>query len=239
MLKKILLKINFLIIIFLLLFYNTQTFAKDNENIKENINTKENINVKENIEVNENAIITVVLAICSDISTNFANNNPGMQAQFGHHSWIAITNFCKTPIKINGITIKIFETMTIGAWQGGIHNGIFYNVERYYAEKGEFATENSAYKLETLNIFELNYLISIINNTANDTWSLTNNCATFAEKIWNTFASEETKISAGIIKCPLKLYDNILAHGGKKGLILSSKEMDLYYGGKNPTKFNL
>ncbi len=221
MLKKFLLMIIFLLIL------NTKCLA---------VNMSKEERVKQDVVTEENGLICVGLAICSDASTDFTDGKE-LQAQFGHHSWIAITNLGNVSLQINGITLKIFETITIGAWKSVRHNGIFYNVERYYADKGEFSWQKSAYKVQLLNDFEWIYLISMIGNPKTDTWSLTQNCAFFAEKIWNLFA--DTRISAGIIKCPLKLYENLLADGGKKGYILSSSDKELYYGGKNPVKFEL
>ena len=182
-------------------------------------------------------ITNVLFSICSDASSDYVVNKSDFQESFGHHSWLTITNLGNSSININELKIDLFETITVGTWQGEIYEGIFYNVEQYYIEKGEFSEEKSAYKTMRLNDFELIYLISLLADSENDTWSITNNCSSFAEKIWNKLSL--IKISAGIIKCPLKLYDNILLSGGKKGLIAVSKGCELYYCGKNPKKFKL
>lgn len=219
----------------LILTFNNVCFAIDE--IKEN---EQNLNIKNSIQYekfNNSGLTYVILSICSDSSNEFSRGKSNMQDSFGHHSWLAITNMGTVPININGIEVPIFNTITVGTWQGIRHNGIYYNIERYYYEKGDFSETESSYKMMLLNDFELNYVISLLACAENDKWSITNNCAFFAEKIWNKISS--TKISAGIIKCPLILYQNILNLGGKRGFIMSSPQTELYYGGKNPVKFML
>jgi len=179
--------------------------------------------------------VYVGLAICSDSSTMYSNSSQQVQENFGHHAWIALTNMGRAEIKLNGILIPIGKTITVGTWHGGLHDGIFYNLERYYAEKNEFSKTESVYQVQLLQDFQLNLVLSELNNLSNDTWKLHNNCASFATRIWNLNA--KTKISAGLIHCPANLSKNILKEGGRNGLILSSHGMGYYYYGKNPKAF--
>lgn len=185
----------------------------------------------------------VIFSICSDASIDYLDHVNNAQAFFGHHSWLAITNLNKETIKINSIALKSRETMTLGTWQGGIHNGIFYNVERFYYDKGEFSLNQSAYNMQLLNEFGLNYLNSIITNENNDVWSISNNCANFAERTWNSLSKQNSNhkviINAGIIKTPIKLYESILQSGGKIGLIMPGVGSKIYYGAKKVVEFEL
>ena len=195
-----------------------------------------NISFENTNQINDE-IFYVGFSICSDISDVFVPGRSDVQKYFGHHSWLEITNFTNTSIYINSIEILPLETMTIGTWQGSMHNGIFYNVETYYNGKGEFSKKNSAYKSVLLNDFKLNYLISILGKPENDIWTYNDNCSYFAEKIWNEITDVE--INSGIIKSPLNLYNYILRNGGKQGFVMSAKKANLYYRGKNPIEFEL
>ena len=176
------------------------------------------------------------LAICSDSSTIYTNSSK-IQENFGHHAWIALTNMGRNQINLNGILLPVGKTLTIGTWQGETHNGIYYNLERYYAQKNEFSQTESVYQIQLLQDFQLNLLLSKLNDISIDTWEFHNNCATFATKMWNINAKE--KISAGFIPCPINLSKNILKQNGKRGLILPSPELWYYYSGKNPKAFIL
>ena len=185
----------------------------------------------------------VLFSICSDASTDYLEDANNAQVFFGHHSWLAVTNMNGKEIQLNNVSINPYETMTIGTWQGGIHNGIFYNVERFYYDKGEFLPKQSAYKIQLLNEFGLNYLNSIITNEDNDGWSITNNCTNFAERVWNSLSKLNSNykaiINAGIIKTPIKLYESILKSGGQKGLIMPRVNAKMYYGSKKVREFEL
>lgn len=232
--KLILLMINFLFLVSFTVCFATTAIQMIEDSPENNVATLHELemNLSE-----KSGMIYIGFAICSDASSKFVQGNSNIQENFGHHSWISITNLGNISIDINGIEIPVFATITLGTWQSEIHAGIFFNAERYYAEKGGFSETESAYKMILLNDFEFNYLVSLLSNPTNDSWSIINNCSSFAERIWNDVSSIE--VNAGIIKCPLKLYENILVIGGKKGLIISSPNTELYYGVRNPIKFEL
>lgn len=178
----------------------------------------------------------VGLAICSDPSTIYTNSS-NMQEKFGHHSWIALTNMGKNQININGIILPVGKTITISTWNREEHRGIYFNLERYYAQKNEFSHTESVFLIQLLQEFELNLILSKLRDDSIDLWELHNNCATFATRIWNINAKK--KITAGIISNPIILSRNILKQGGKLGLILPTPELWYYYSGKNPKAFIL
>lgn len=63
-----------------------------------------------------------------------------------------------------------------------------------------------------LNQSQLNALNAQITNRANDKWTYTNNCSSFASKMWNINA--EYKVSAGIVNTPTNLKNSILDDAG-------------------------
>lgn len=63
-----------------------------------------------------------------------------------------------------------------------------------------------------LNQSQLNALNAQITNSANDKWTYTNNCSSFASKMWNINA--EYKVSAGIVNTPTNLKNSILDDAG-------------------------
>lgn len=103
--------------------------------------------------------------------------------------------------------VNAYETVSLGTWGNkNQHKGLWYNLESYFANKGEYNGRVSLSKYTTSK--ELESLNSYINS--HDSWSTLSNCSTFASGAWNTISS--TKLSAGWINTPSNLKGNIKKH---------------------------
>ena len=73
------------------------------------------------------------------------------------------------------------------------HTGIWYNLESYFANNASAYGNRVSLSMSVTqsNIDTINDIIS-----KNDKWSLTNNCSSFAVKVWNSVSSKT--LSAGI-----------------------------------------
>lgn len=149
------------------------------------------------------------LVLFSDPSTNVYTKElfSGINVEYdtGVHSWIVVRNVSNENIVVGKMTIAPSTEISVGTWGNkSEHIGAWYNLEPYmikyskgYTGRVSTTCNLTASKLATLSEFIRN----------NDKWSLTNNCAAFAEDAWNKVAS--SSISAGIIKTPKTLGENI------------------------------
>lgn len=91
--------------------------------------------------------------------------------------------------KLGHYSVEPNESITIGTFGNrSAHKGIWYNIEGYInsnATRYSLATAVTGTQLVTLN--------NVINK--NDSWSLTDNCASFAKDVWNSIASTDYQIS--------------------------------------------
>lgn len=89
------------------------------------------------------------------------------------------------------------------------HNGIWYNLESYFVHNLSAYSNRVSLSMSVSldDIDDINTLVS-----SNDTWSLTNNCSSFATKIWNQISS--TDVSAGVINTPTSLMNSIKSKTG-------------------------
>lgn len=78
--------------------------------------------------------------------------------------------------------------------------------------RNDFSERDSVYAIQLLTQEQLNALNSQITNSANDKWTYTTNCSSFASKMWNINA--EYKVSAGIVNTPVNLKNSILNDAG-------------------------
>lgn len=112
------------------------------------------------------------------------------------HSFIIISNISDKEITVGHMPVAAGESVTIGTYGNRAgHSGIWYNIEGYWGYRGFSST---VYGLHTgLTSMELISVNRTINN--NDSWALTNNCSSFAAKVWNTTNSGEygRKVSGG------------------------------------------
>lgn len=123
---------------------------------------------------------------------------------FNGHAFLTIENLNSNTIKAGKMTAYGYEAVSLGTWGNkSEHNGLWYNLESYFANKGEYDGRVSLSRYTTSS--ELDSLNSYINS--HDSWSAFSNCSSFATGAWNTISS--TKLSAGWINTPSNLKSSI------------------------------
>ncbi len=169
-------------------------------NIAEN-NISLNLTNKETKTSSYQAIVTIFAYDGNSASSSSSFLN------FTGHAFITIKNLKSNTIKIGKMDVNAYETVSLGTWGNkNQHKGLWYNLESYFANKGEYNGRVSLSKYTTSK--ELESLNSYINS--HDSWSTLSNCSTFASGAWNTISS--TKLSAGWINTPSNLKGNIKKH---------------------------
>ena len=155
----------------------------------------------------------------------------GLNVDVGCHSWISVSNLTGSAITVGGLSVPAYNTVTIGTWGNkSEHNGIWYNLEgNYYA--GDYPS-TTALMIKLIDSTELTTLSNAIKNSSNDTWSYTNNCSSFASRMWNLIATSQT-VSAGLINTPKNLATNMLSGAGIQSTPVTTS-VSIYYKGNNP-----
>lgn len=216
---------------------NKETILKKQE-LRDKINKiKEENQIESNIT---NRSITdedvARLWICADPSTAEVPSSgyTGIETGLGHHSWLVVKNLTLSNISVGGLQLASNKKHSVGTWKTPLHNGIFYNLEKYYEnEMSSQSVSISAY-IDATSLSIINHAFT---DSGYDTWLPTYNCTDFAIEIWNYAVDSNYQISAGIINTPRGLKNSILDLGGANTLELSSVA-SVYYGGANPTYCN-
>ena len=151
-------------------------------------------------------------------------------APFGHHAWIYVRNLTNESIYAGALGLEGMQKITVGTWHSTYHDGVWYNMERFYAD--EFSETNSVSLVKTLTASELATLNNAITNSSNDKWNNINNCSWFAAKMWNTVSDYE--ISPGIIPTPITLRNNMVENAGATTGLYIAEDLDVYVGGSDP-----
>lgn len=110
---------------------------------------------------------------------------------FGH-AFVMVSNDTADSITVGHMTVSSGESITVGTFGNcSTHKGIWYNIEAHNQPTGSVSVE---YELTSQQ--QLNTLNRTIN--ANDAHSdITNNCAHFAAKVWNSVTPSSMNISGG------------------------------------------
>lgn len=163
--------------------------------------------------------ITFVGALTIFASSDGAGSSLGSS----DHAFISFRNTSSQQIKIGGLTVDPGCEITIGAWcnKPASHTigsdetwnaGIFYNVEPHLVNNDdELSNRVSLTKCVTMDD-----VVTIRNAISNaGSYNLaTNNCATFAVKVWNSVVESKWQLSAGTPNQPVTLYKNIKNKSG-------------------------
>lgn len=143
--------------------------------------------------------------------TVFASNDGGDSSwNTSGHAFIAFKNTSSSSIRVGGLNVGSGHEITLGTWgnKNG-HVGIWYNLESYLVNNGG-AYGNRVSLSMNVTQSNINTINDIISN--NDAWSLTNNCSSFAVKVWNSISSQT--LSAGIPNTPTSLMSSIKSKSG-------------------------
>lgn len=143
--------------------------------------------------------------------TIFSSNDGGSSSwNTSGHAFIAFKNSSSSSVTVGGINVGSGHEITIGTWGNkSQHEGIWYNLESYFANS-DSAYGNRVSLSTSVTQSDINTINDIIRN--NDKWSLTNNCSSFAVKVWNSVSS--TTLSAGSLNTPTSLMSNIKSKSG-------------------------
>lgn len=127
------------------------------------------------------------------------------------HSWITFTNISGYSMQIGVLSIPSGQEVTIGTRNGNSgHAGIWYNSEtyRYHNIQGAYTNRASlTIYITQSDVYTLNSVIG-----SSDTWTLFNNCSTFASNAWNSISS--ISLNPGIPNRPAVLKNSIMAVSG-------------------------
>jgi len=154
---------------------------------------------------------------------------------FGTHAFISIINHSASSKKVGYYNIAPNEEITLGTWGNKKeHKGIWYNLEEYfictygsYSNRTSITIDINSTQLAKINSFVL----------ANDTWSSTNNCASFAAKLWNSLG--DVQVDPGTVPTPGGLASSINKiswHQYNRPLPSCSKSKIYYTNGTGKTQ---
>lgn len=127
------------------------------------------------------------------------------------HAYIAVRNNTSHYITVGKYNLAPYDLVTCGKF-GNMPDGkcLYYNLEKYRMWNGNCSYTPNYSLYEDIDSEELN---TLSNKIVTDTkWTLTNNCASFAARCWNSISSRE--ISAGWISRPKKLKRKIKKKSG-------------------------
>ena len=158
--------------------------------------------------IGQNAVLSsgaVELRIYADSSGSASSSNTSGRA------WITMRAY--SPSDAGKLFLPPSSTATLGTWGNKLeHIGIWYNLESYFVQQSSSNYPNRAYLSMTVTSSDLDALNNYIIN--HDTWSLTNNCSSFASACWNLVAPSNMQVSAGLINTPSNLRSSIINKGG-------------------------
>lgn len=143
---------------------------------------------------------------------------------FSGHAFITVENLTSNTIKVGIMNANAYETVTLGTWGNkSDHKGLWYNLESYFANKGEYNGRVSLSRYTTSN--ELDTLNSYINS--HDSWSALSYCSSFSAGAWNSISQD--KLSAGLINTPSNLKGNIKKKSYKTNKAIGFNSNIRYY----------
>lgn len=152
----------------------------------------------------ESAIAT--LTIYADSSSTSSWSQDG-------HAYISIKNIGTSTLVIGRLSgIVTGKMVSLGTWGNkSEHIGLWYNLEEYFTVNVGAFTNNASI---SMNITQSQ--LTNINNYifSHDSWSVLNNCSTFAKDLWNTVCVTEMQLGAGIPNTPTGLRNNIMVKPG-------------------------
>ncbi|MBQ6706874.1 MAG: hypothetical protein IJN07_05155 [Clostridia bacterium] len=148
--------------------------------------------------------------IIGTLSIFAANDGSTSSWSISGHAFLTFKNTSCSPITVGGLTVWVDNEITIGTWGNKEpHDGIWYNLESYIINTyGSYENRVSLSIDITQNDVDL--INAVIAN--NDTWSETNNCSSFATKVWNEVSS--IALSAGTPNTPTSLMLSIKSKAG-------------------------
>lgn len=215
--------------VIMLFVFSQQAFASDFTSESQAV-SQENASVQ---PTGINSSIVVPLAINPGVSAGlsiYASSDAGGSSipSASGHAFVTISNYKTTSISVGKLSgISQYKTVSVGTWGNKTeHTGLWYNLEALFTSQGSYPNRVSlSMDLTDAQLATVNALI--VNG---DSWSTSNNCSSFAEKIWNSVSS--TQLSNGTFNTPTALRDSIKSKSGyKTGLAFSYNYLAYYANG--------
>lgn len=106
------------------------------------------------------------------------------------HGFIAVKNVSSSSITVGKYSLGAGKIVTLGTF-GNLKDGscLYYNVEKYRMVNDYCSYTPSSYIGMYITSSELTTLNSTINS--NTSWTLTNNCTSFAQACWNSISANK------------------------------------------------
>ncbi len=137
-----------------------------------------------------------------------SSNNGGVNLG---HAFIVITNVSDHNICAGSLYIMPDTGITIGTWSSiDEHEGLWYALEGYH-----YNYYNDYQGSYSMAVMLTQYWLDKANEVIRDgdSWSIFNNCASFATRVWNTVCSDKLSAGAGPVNTPAILKNSIASYG--------------------------
>jgi len=147
------------------------------------------------------------------------------------HAYISVKNISSSSIQVGQLTgIAPGNMVSVGTWGNkDEHTGLWYDLEEYFTHYAGAFLDSASLTMQ-LTSSQLSSTNTYITN--HDSWSVLNNCSSFASGLWNSVSS--TTLSAGTPNTPSSLENSIKSKSGYvNGKILSYDYMVYYAQGSN------
>jgi hypothetical protein len=115
---------------------------------------------------------------------SYANASASIfSGDFYGHSFFTVQNVSGSTLTIGQMSVTQSTTITLGTWGNkSQHSGVWYNLESVYYNGGYYdGVVSLSYCLTAEQLTTFNDYV-----VGHDSWTLFNNCATFAHDCWNT-----------------------------------------------------
>ena len=125
------------------------------------------------------------------------------------HAWISFKCTTWPSVEFGGLMVSVNNEVTVGTFGNhDEHIGIWYNLESYCVNK----LNSDPFRVSiSMNVKRSEVYVLNAHIDSYDSWSFTNNCSSFAERMWNA-VSEDKEVDAGVIDTPENLMESIMEY---------------------------
>lgn len=157
------------------------------------------------------ASVTPKISFAGHLVIYASNNGASSLFNTSGHAFLSFKNTSSSSVTLGPLEVQPGHEVTFGTWRNTKHRGIWYNLEAYLANH-ENDLKGRISLVTGVTYSDLATINSVIEN--NDRWSETNNCSTFAVKVWNSICSDKLKLDAGVPNSPTALMASIRLKSG-------------------------
>lgn len=129
------------------------------------------------------------------------------------HAFLMFKNTSNETYFVGHYELSPNKSVTVGTWGNKEDGkGVYYNLEAWFINEYNAYSDRVSLKF-SYTASELETFTQYIKS--NNSWTLLFNCASFAERIWNSVATGSMRVNAGfLIKTPTALFNNIKSKSG-------------------------